>query len=344
MAFSVILDACVLVPHPLFDTLLRFADAGLYRPLWSHQILEEVRRTLVETLDIDKAKAQRRVDQMQAVFPDATVTGYEHLIAKMTNEPKDRHVLAAAVRAGASMIVTANVKDFPQASAQLYDVEISHPDTFLLDQLDLEPTLVINSLREQRNTYTNPAWTSTIFYKALGRTVPDFASQARELDHNAARNLLPPGQDPLTDQMPLPLEARSDKDALDAFFPNGEPDLTTPLGVAYLWWLALDDIDTYANALKILTYDPDTWHDFTTAQRAFAGRSLAQNVHPYSEAPEHAVFVKFIPGMETSVQAFGPAPFTDVLFLSLLYDDASGWKVWGFNEGRPLAYSEIIQQ
>lgn len=344
MAFSVVLDACVLVPHPLFDTLLRLAHAGLYRPLWSAQILEEVRRTLVDKFGIDEGKAERRVDRMLAAFPDAMITGHERLVSGMTNDPKDRHVLAAAVRAGASMIVTANLKDFPPDSTGPYAVEVSHPDEFLLDQLDLDPSTVVRCLREQQGTYRNPAWTPVEFYGALGRTVPVFASQALELDVKAARSLLPPGRPPVDDQMPLPLAVRSDEETLEAFFPEGEPDLGSPLGVAFMWWAALGDTDEYANALNNLTYCPEAWHGFKEARQEFAGRSLAQKVHPYDEAPEHAVFVKFVPGLQENVQAFGPAQFTDVLFLVLVLDGGGAWKVWGFSRHRPPAYAEIVGQ
>ena len=121
MTFPVVLDACVLVPHPLFDTLLRLADVGLFRPLWSDQILVEVERTLTGKRGLSAQKARHRVRQMARAFPDAMVEGYEDLIPAMTNDPKDRHVLAAAVRSGASLIVTANLKDFPRTSMHEYD-------------------------------------------------------------------------------------------------------------------------------------------------------------------------------------------------------------------------------
>lgn len=209
MAFSVVLDACVLVPHPLFDTLLRLADAGLYRPLWSEEILTEVRRTLVSKLALEDEKARRRVSRMRAAFPDAMVSGHEPLVSQMTNDPKDRHVLAAAVRAGASAIVTANIKDFPAEAVSPYEIEVVHPDSFLMDQLDLGPSLVIGSLREQAGTYRNPTWTPLKFYEALARTVPGFANQARKVDEEAARDLLPPGGHSDRRQTPLPLDAQS---------------------------------------------------------------------------------------------------------------------------------------
>lgn len=101
MRFPVLLDACVLVPYPLCDLLLRLADADMYRPLWSAQILDEVERTLINRMGVSPAKARRRLDQMRSAFPTASVEGYQDLVPAMTNDPKDRHVLAAAVRARA---------------------------------------------------------------------------------------------------------------------------------------------------------------------------------------------------------------------------------------------------
>ena len=76
---------------------------------------------------------------MTRSFPGADVTGYESMIGGMTNDPKDRHVLAAAVRADAEAIVTFNLKDFPEAALEPYGITPIHPDDFLLDQLDLYP-------------------------------------------------------------------------------------------------------------------------------------------------------------------------------------------------------------
>src|ERR1022692_2618097 len=94
-----------------------------------------------------------RLQQMNEAFPDALVTGYESLIPGMTNHPKDRHVLAAAVRGGAEALVTETLRDFQQDAASRYDIEVVSQDTFLLDQLDLRPDDVIDALRRQVSRY-----------------------------------------------------------------------------------------------------------------------------------------------------------------------------------------------
>lgn len=155
--FSVVLDACVLYPAYLRDTLLRLGASGLYRPLWSDEILEELVRNLPD--NVTEAQADRLVTAMRKALPDATITGYHHLIDAMTNDLKDRHVLAAAVRADAAAVVTYNLLDFPDEALQPFHVDALHPDDFLLDLLDLSPGLTISVLRRQVEGYRRPAMT-----------------------------------------------------------------------------------------------------------------------------------------------------------------------------------------
>ncbi|SON59994.1 Putative ribonuclease VapC50 [Mycobacterium simulans] len=136
-AFPVVLDACVLVPYPLVDLLLRLADEGIYRPLWSEDILEETRRTLINKLNRTPAQANKRLKAMRDSFIGAEVTGYRDLISAMRNHEGDRHVLAAAVRERAEVIVTSNLSHFPSEAVEPYHIEVRHPDDFLLDQIDL---------------------------------------------------------------------------------------------------------------------------------------------------------------------------------------------------------------
>lgn len=108
-----VLDTCVLAPMPLADTLLRLAEPpGLFRARWTDEILAELSRTLTTKLRCSSEQARSRVAAMRHHFPSALVHGHEALIARMPNDPKDRHVLAAAVRSGADYVVTFNLKDF----------------------------------------------------------------------------------------------------------------------------------------------------------------------------------------------------------------------------------------
>jgi predicted nucleic acid-binding protein len=104
--YLVALDTWVLAPMPLCDTLLRLAnDSALNIPKWSREIIGELRSTL-ERMGQTPERAERRMAAMKPRF-----------VAAMRNDPKDRHVLAAAVRCGAHAIVTHNVKHFrPEAT------------------------------------------------------------------------------------------------------------------------------------------------------------------------------------------------------------------------------------
>ncbi len=125
MPFPAFLDTCVLYPAYLCDTLLRLAEASAYRPLWSAQVLAELRRNLIDR-GIPAERVDRRIAHMARSFPDALVEGYESLIDGMTNDSKDRHVLAAAVRANAEVLVTFNMSDFPEPALKPYDVVAIH--------------------------------------------------------------------------------------------------------------------------------------------------------------------------------------------------------------------------
>jgi predicted nucleic acid-binding protein len=181
MAFPVLLDASVLVPYPLVDLLLRLADQGVYRPLWSENILSETRRALIEKRNLPPDKADRRIKAMRDNFIDAEVTGYQELIGSMRNHVGDRHVLAAAVRERAEVIVTANLKHFPVEAVRPYHIDVRHPDDFLLDQIDLYEDATRAALQSIVDAYQNPRYTPHQILEALGTQVPQFAAEAHRL-------------------------------------------------------------------------------------------------------------------------------------------------------------------
>jgi hypothetical protein len=179
--YTAVLDACVLVPIALADTLLRIAEKGLYRPLWSERILAEAQEATEEIHPgIDAAK---RFASMREAFDEALVTGWEELKPGIhLPDEDDRHVVAAAVRAGAQVIITANVKDFPAPALEPLGLEAVHPDDFLLDQLDLSPPTVLQVIREQAAHTRRPPLTAQDLVTLLGRAgVPGFADQLLRL-------------------------------------------------------------------------------------------------------------------------------------------------------------------
>jgi predicted nucleic acid-binding protein len=150
--FAAFLDTCVLLKPYLCDTLLSIAETGVYRPLWSAMVMSELERNLARR-GLDEKRIMHRLNQMNSAFPDAAVTGYEQLITDMTNDPKDRHVLAAAVRGGSEVLVTENLRDFPPGAVRPYGIQVVSQDAFLLDQLDLRPAEVLDALRRQASRY-----------------------------------------------------------------------------------------------------------------------------------------------------------------------------------------------
>jgi len=113
--FTVIYDACVLYPAPLRDLLMHLALTGAYRARWSVQIHDEwTRNVLKNRSDLTKDQLDRTVVAMNRAVPDCLVNDYEPLMLGLDlPDEDDRHVLAAAIKCGASVIVTYNLKDFP---------------------------------------------------------------------------------------------------------------------------------------------------------------------------------------------------------------------------------------
>lgn len=175
-----VLDACVLVPISLADTLLRTAEKQLFRPVWSPRILDEVRSAIVSVHpDIDTALVDRRIWHMNESFPGASVENLEHIQSGLElPDPNDNHVLAAALRGHCQAIVTANLADFPEPYLATMDVEVISPDDFLLNQLDLATRPVLDSLWEQAEATVNPQLSIEEILVALGRAgVPNFADE-----------------------------------------------------------------------------------------------------------------------------------------------------------------------
>jgi predicted nucleic acid-binding protein len=174
--FRVILDANVLFPFTLRDTLLRAAEAGVYQAYWSDAILAEVQRNLVRTGVATEEQASRLIAAMKGAFPDALVSGYEALIDAMPNDPKDRHVVAAALKAGAQVVVTNNLKDFELLPD---GIEAQSADEFLCNVLDLDPRATIARLTEQAAGMKRRLVTFEQLLNALAKTVPDFVAGVR---------------------------------------------------------------------------------------------------------------------------------------------------------------------
>jgi hypothetical protein len=143
----VFLDTCVLFPQTLRDVLLTAAESGLYLPLWSSSVLDELERNLIEDRGLTPRQATRLREAMIGALPDSTVSGYHYLIPAMTNDGGDRHVLAAAVLGGAEIIVTENLRHFPAAACEPHNIRPRSVDDFLSGLLSADHERVCVVLR-----------------------------------------------------------------------------------------------------------------------------------------------------------------------------------------------------
>jgi len=169
--FSAFLDANALVPISLVDTILRCADEELFRPLWSERILSEAHRAIVRVEpSLADSRVEYRLNRMKAAFPEAMVRNYQSLEDQIViPDPDDRHVVAAAYVGSADLIVTNNLKDFPDSILTQFGLEAVTPDRFLQDMLDLAPTIVHRVIVAQASDAQNPPRSIIDVLIALGR-------------------------------------------------------------------------------------------------------------------------------------------------------------------------------
>lgn len=159
MPFIVVYDACVLYPAPLRDLLVGLGCSGLCQVKWTRRILDECFRGLLrDRPDLAPDKLSRTRELLERAIPDVEVTGYEELIEGISGLPDldDRHVVAAAVRSGAQVIVTHNLRDFPATALGRYGVEAQSPDDFVRDLIGLNESAVVQVIQRQAARLRNP--------------------------------------------------------------------------------------------------------------------------------------------------------------------------------------------
>jgi predicted nucleic acid-binding protein len=159
---TAVYDANILYPAPLRDLFIRLAQTGLVRAKWTETIHDEwIRNVLEDSPQLSAERLTRTRNLMNEAVRDCLVTGHEDLFESLSlPDPDDRHVLAAAIRAGAEVIVTYNLKDFPAETLARFDIEAQHPDDFLVSLLDLAPELVCAAVKRQREGLRNPPKTA----------------------------------------------------------------------------------------------------------------------------------------------------------------------------------------
>ncbi len=145
--FNVVLDACVLANHGVCDLLLQLAEKPrLYLPRWSDELLLETERTHLNKLGWPPALAANFQRALRCNFPESLVEDFGHLVERCTNDPKDRHVLACALKCQAEVILTFNLPDFPPAALRPWRVEAQHPQEYLITLYGIDPVIVLHKL------------------------------------------------------------------------------------------------------------------------------------------------------------------------------------------------------
>lgn len=173
--FTVLLDACALVGPLKRNLLLSLAEAEFFRVRWSARILDEAERAIAKLLtDRGVVDAERRAAcarrAMERAFEDAAVTGYEALIGGLKNlpDPDDAHVIAAAVKTRASVIVTDNIKHFPAELLTQLDLEAKTTDAFLADTIDLDIGRAVAAVRRMRERLRRPEKSPEVLLLDMG--------------------------------------------------------------------------------------------------------------------------------------------------------------------------------
>ncbi len=164
-----VLDACVLYPPSLRDLLMRVAVVGAYKPRWTEEIHTEwIRNVLADNPEVTPAQLERTRRLMNQAVPSGLVSGYEaHIPTLSLPDVNDRHILAAAIEARATIIVTFNLSDFPASTLEAYGVEPLHPDIFLSAIFDDDPHLFLRSVQNHRASLKNPPKTAADYVQTL---------------------------------------------------------------------------------------------------------------------------------------------------------------------------------
>jgi len=180
--FTALYDSCVLFPAPLRDLLMRLALTDLFRARWTNQIHDEwIEALLKRRPELSREQLERTRALMNSHVRDCLVTGHGSLIASLElPDPNDRHVLAAAIRTRAHVIVTFNLEDFPDEALHPFGIEAQHPDEFVSHLVDLAPGVVCAAVKRQRQALRNPPKDVAEFLEALSRQrLPETVTRLR---------------------------------------------------------------------------------------------------------------------------------------------------------------------
>ena len=164
---------------------MQLSLTDLFKARWTDIIHEEWIRNVSVNNNIDPLKLERVRDLMDQNVRDAKVEGFEYLIESLElPDPDDRHVLAAAIHSKSDAIVTFNMKDFPEDYLAQYDVELIHPDDFIVYQFEFNRGAVLECFKRQRLALKKPPFEQKEFVDMLySRQLPQTASILKQYQH-----------------------------------------------------------------------------------------------------------------------------------------------------------------
>jgi len=184
MAYVVVLDANVLFSPLLRSLLIGLSQTGLFRSCWTKQIHEEwIAAVSNRHPEIRKERLLETAKLMNEAVRDCLIEGFEYLEKSLKlPDVKDVHVLAAAIHGKAHGLVTFNLKDFPPDIMERHNIEVIHPDDFLISQLDLQQATVLEAIRLGRQSYKNPVVSSDELIARLEKLgMPQSAARLRSM-------------------------------------------------------------------------------------------------------------------------------------------------------------------
>ena len=185
---AALLDANVLYSSFVRDILTELSDTGVFHGKWTDEIHREWMQALLKNNPrMTPEKLERIRDKINRSSRDCLITGYERLVPDLNlPDPGDRHVLAAAIVGRCDIIVTKNLRDFPDEALARYQIEAQRPDTFLMNRLeqnDQNIGILCEVVREIRNRLRNPPYSVERYLSDLRRE--GFAGTASALEKHA---------------------------------------------------------------------------------------------------------------------------------------------------------------
>ena len=181
---KVVCDANVLYSAALRDLIMELAVGDVFEPRWTEEIHGEwMRNVLLNNPNLTLERLVRTKNLMNASIKNCLVTGYESIVPELElPDPGDRHVLAAAIRCGANLLVTFNLWDFPTENLRQYDIEPLHPDEFILRFLNFNFEGICKAAEKQRIRLKNPPKTPDEYLQTLVELgLPLSSARMREL-------------------------------------------------------------------------------------------------------------------------------------------------------------------